>query len=74
MSLSKEVQQKQEKYRDARFNKEYNDIWQSVGKCTFCDLNEKYIFFEENGIVMTVNLFAYIWPLYDCSPPAYTFY
>lgn len=60
MSQSKEAQQKQEKYRDARFNKEYNDIWQSVGKCTFCDLNEKYIFFEENGIVMTVNLFAYI--------------
>lgn len=60
MSLSKEAQKKQEKYRDARFNKEYDDIWQSVGKCTFCNLNEKYIFFEENDIVMTVNLFAYI--------------
>ncbi len=60
MILSKDVKQKQEKYRDARFNNEYDDIWQTVGKCTFCDLNEKYIFFEENGIVMTVNLFAYI--------------
>ena len=26
----------------------------------FCDLRDKYIFYEENGVVMTVALFAYI--------------
>jgi histidine triad (HIT) family protein len=53
-------QEKQIRYRDARFTNQYNDIWQSVGKCVFCDLNEKYVFFEENGVVMTVSLYAYI--------------
>ncbi|GAC1386840.1 MAG: hypothetical protein NVS1B7_6980 [Candidatus Saccharimonadales bacterium] len=51
---------KQIYYRDARFLKQYDDIWQTVGKCVFCDLNEKYVFYEENGIVMTISLFAYI--------------
>ncbi|MEO5950394.1 MAG: HIT domain-containing protein [Candidatus Saccharimonadales bacterium] len=51
---------KQIMYRDARVTGTYDEIWQSVGKCVFCDLNEKYIFYEENGVVMTVALFAYI--------------
>lgn len=51
---------KQIAYRDARFEERYDEIWQSVGKCVFCDMRDKYIFFEENGIVMTVSLFAYI--------------
>lgn len=51
---------KQERYRDARVMGEYDTIWQSVNKCVFCDLREKYVFFEENGIVMTISLFAYI--------------
>src|ERR1700761_569190 len=53
-------QEKQIRYRDARFTNQYDDIWQSVGKCVFCDLNPKYVFFEENGVVMTVQLYAYI--------------
>lgn len=53
-------QQKQQLYRDARFANKYDDIWQSVGKCVFCDMREKYIFFEENGVVMTITLYAYI--------------
>lgn len=53
-------QKKQIMYRDARLTKQYDAIWQSVGKCVFCDLHEKYIFFEENGIVLTINLHAYI--------------
>lgn len=57
---AQEEQATQEMYRDARFNKEYDGIWKSVGKCVFCDLREKYIFFEENGVVMTVSLYAYI--------------
>lgn len=60
MKLSIEEQEKQAYYRDARFTKQYDGIWKSVGKCVFCDLREKYIFFEENGIVMTVSLYAYI--------------
>lgn len=51
---------KQLMYRDARVSGKYDEIWQSVGKCVFCDLNDKYVFHEENGIVMTVALFAYI--------------
>lgn len=58
--LTPEQIKKQELYRDARFTDQYDDIWQSVGKCVFCDLNEKYVFFEENGVVMTISLYAYI--------------
>lgn len=58
--LSDEEQDKQVRYRDARFSQAYDDIWQTVGKCVFCDLKDKYIFFEENGVVMTISLFAYI--------------
>jgi histidine triad (HIT) family protein len=52
--------QKQIMYRDARVTGEYDSIWQSVNKCVYCDLREKYIFYEEHGIVMTINLYAYI--------------
>lgn len=51
---------KQEMYRDARVTGKYDNIWKSVGKCVFCDLNEKYVIYEEDGIVMTIALFAYI--------------
>lgn len=55
-----EDQKKQEYYRDARTKGYYGKIWTSVGKCVFCDLRNKYIVHEENGIVLTVALFAYI--------------
>lgn len=38
----------------------YEEIWQNVGKCVFCDLKEKYIIHEKGGIVLTTNLFPYI--------------
>ncbi|MEO6761276.1 MAG: HIT domain-containing protein [Candidatus Saccharimonadales bacterium] len=60
MSSSAEDKKKQELYRDARFNNKYDEIWQNVGKCVFCDLNSKYVFYEQNGIVMAVALFAYV--------------
>lgn len=60
MSESKSEAEKQALYRDARYLNKYDDIWQTVGKCAFCDLKDKYIFFEENGIVMTISLYAYI--------------
>lgn len=52
--------EKQIAYRDARFTKQYDGIWQTVGKCVFCDMRDKYIVFEQNGIVMTVSVYAYI--------------
>jgi diadenosine tetraphosphate (Ap4A) HIT family hydrolase len=60
MQLTPEEQEKQEYYRDARTGGYYGDIWKNVGKCVFCDMREKYIFFEENGVVMTIQLYAYI--------------
>lgn len=58
--LTPEERKKQELYRDARFTGQYDSIWQSVGKCVFCDPRDKYIFYEENGIYMTVALYAYV--------------
>jgi histidine triad (HIT) family protein len=60
MSSEPTEQQKQELYRDARVTGKYDSIWKSVGKCAFCDLRDKYIFHEEDGVVMTVALYAYI--------------
>jgi diadenosine tetraphosphate (Ap4A) HIT family hydrolase len=53
-------QEKQIYYRDARTGGYYGKIWTTVGKCVFCDLRDKYIFYEENDVVMTVALYAYI--------------
>ncbi|HEX9153619.1 MAG TPA: HIT family protein [Candidatus Saccharimonadales bacterium] len=58
--ISPEEQKKQGYYRDARTGGYYGEIWQSVGKCVFCDLRDKYIVMEENGMVLTVALYAYI--------------
>lgn len=58
--MDESERKKQESYRDARSTGKYDGIWQSVGKCVFCDLNDKYVIYEENGIVLTVALYAYI--------------
>jgi diadenosine tetraphosphate (Ap4A) HIT family hydrolase len=60
MNLSPDEAKQQEYYRDARTGGYYGDIWTTVGKCVFCDMRDKYIFFEENNVVMTVMLYAYI--------------
>lgn len=60
MKLTPEEQRKQEFYRDARFNGQYDNVWKTVGHCAFCEPRDKYIFHEENGIMMTVPLYAYI--------------
>jgi len=60
MNLSAKELEKQHYYRDARTGGYYGKIWTTVGKCVFCDLREKYIVHEENGVVLTVALFAYI--------------
>ncbi|NTW61982.1 HIT family protein [Candidatus Saccharibacteria bacterium] len=51
---------KQIGYRDARITGAYDNIWQTVGKCAFCHLNNKYVVYEENGVVLVVALYAYI--------------
>jgi len=51
---------KQISYRDARITGEYDQIWQNVGKCCFCDLRDRYIIYEKDGVVLTISLFAYI--------------
>ena len=56
----KATSDKQIMYRDARTTGKYDDIWQSTGKCVFCDLRDKYVIYEENGVVLTIVLFAYI--------------
>lgn len=58
--LTPDEQQKQVHYRDARTGDYYDEIWQNVGKCVFCDLRAKYIVAEENDVVLTIALFAYI--------------
>ncbi len=58
--MDEATRQKQELYRTARTSGKYDGIWQSVGKCVFCDLNDNYVFYEENGVVLTIALFAYI--------------
>lgn len=60
MKLTPEEQKKQLYYRDARTGGYYGEIWQNTGKCVFCDLREKYIVYEENGVVLTIVLFPYI--------------
>lgn len=44
---------------NARSNGTYEKIWQSTGKCVFCDLRDKYIVCEKNNVVLTMNLFPY---------------
>jgi diadenosine tetraphosphate (Ap4A) HIT family hydrolase len=60
LDLTPEEKEKQEYYRDARTGGYYGKIWTTVGKCVFCDLRDKYIIMEENGMAMTVALYAYI--------------
>jgi diadenosine tetraphosphate (Ap4A) HIT family hydrolase/ADP-ribose pyrophosphatase YjhB (NUDIX family) len=57
---SSSEQAKQIAYRDARVTKQYDQIWQSTGKCVFCDLRDKYVIMEEHGVTLTISLFAYI--------------
>lgn len=60
MALSAEEQKKQIGYRDARLTGAYDKIWQNVGRCVFCNLNNTYVVHEENGITLLIPLYAYI--------------
>ncbi|MFW5703094.1 MAG: HIT domain-containing protein, partial [Candidatus Dojkabacteria bacterium] len=55
---SKEITQ--EDMRLARISGKYDEIWKSRDKCVFCDLKDKYVVLEENGVALTVSLYPYI--------------
>lgn len=38
----------------------YGEIWKTVNKCVFCDLRNRYVITELDGMVLTVNLYPYI--------------
>lgn len=46
--------------KNARKSKWYDVVTRNLTKCPFCDLKEKYIITEKEGMVLTVNLFPYI--------------
>jgi len=48
------------KVSNPRVSDWYNRVVSSLDKCVFCDLKDKYIITEENGLALTVNLFPYI--------------
>jgi len=50
----------EEAQKNARKNSQYSKIANSVTKCPFCDLKEKYIVAQRENAVLTVNLFPYI--------------
>lgn len=46
--------------KNARKSAWYDDVTRNLTKCPFCDLKEKYLIAEKDGVVLTVNLFPYI--------------
>ncbi|QQR93458.1 HIT domain-containing protein [bacterium] len=47
------------KITSARASDWYGNIWKTVGKCVFCDLNEKYILAEEEEMALVMNKYPY---------------
>ena len=63
MDLSKEQLEQEEAYKHARTNGSYGKIWQTVGRCVFCNHDEhqpQHEIYEENGVYLTVPAYAYI--------------
>lgn len=62
MLTSEELAQ-EELFRTARTTGAYDQIWQTVGRCVFCEHDETqkhHEIYEENGVYMTVPAYAYI--------------
>lgn len=62
-SLSKEQLEQEEIFRTARTTGAYDKIWQTVGRCVFCDHDKgeaHHEIYEENGVYMTVPAYAYV--------------
>ncbi len=61
--LTPEQQATEEAYRTARTTGAYDQIWQTVGRCVFCNHDETekhHEIYEEDGVYMTVPAYAYI--------------
>lgn len=63
MKLSPEQLEQEAAYKTARTSGAYDKIWQTVGRCVFCnhdDTQKHHEVHEENGVYMTVPAYAYI--------------
>lgn len=63
MGLTKQQLDQEEAFRTARVSGRYDKIWQTVGRCVFCDHDETekhHEVYEEGGVYMTVPAYAYI--------------
>lgn len=61
--LTNEQDRQEELFRTARTSGAYDNIWQTVGRCVFCDhdkTQKHHEVYEENGVYMTVPAYAYI--------------
>ncbi len=61
--LTPEEQKQEEAFRLARVTGKYDNIWQTVGRCVFCDhdkAEKRHEIYEQNGVYMTVPAYAYI--------------
>jgi diadenosine tetraphosphate (Ap4A) HIT family hydrolase len=63
MRLTPEQRKLEEAYKTARTSGAYDQIWQTVGRCVFCDhdkTQKQHEVYEENGVYMTVPAYAYV--------------
>lgn len=63
MELTDDQKKQEEAFRRARTSGEYDTIWQTVGRCVFCDHDEvqpQHEVYAENDVYMTVPAYAYI--------------
>ncbi len=63
VKLSPAQKEQEEAFRTARTSGEYDQIWQSVGRCVFCDHDQdrpEHEVYQENGVFMTVPAYAYV--------------
>ncbi len=63
MDLSEEQMAQEEAYKTARVDGSYDKIWQTVGRCVFCDHDKHqphHEIYEEDGVYLTVPAYAYI--------------
>lgn len=61
--LSAEQLEQEKAYKTARTTGAYDQIWQTVGRCVFCDHDQTqrhHEVYEENGVYMTVPAYAYV--------------
>lgn len=61
--LSQKELAEEEAFRTGRTTGAYDQIWQTVGHCVFCDHDKRrkhHEIYEENGVYLTVPGYAYV--------------